>query len=312
MTDRRAGSLPADGSGATASGPLVSAEWLGRHLAEAVVLDATVDMPSPRTDGDYRVASGLDGWLSEHIPGSIHADLVTELADHSAGYHFAHLPPENLAAALQRWGAAPGRPVVVYDQAGCLWAARLWWELRAIGCTARVLNGGLAAWKSAGLPTASGADVPPPAAAPDGRADAPQPCAPRELTGAWADRDDVLAAIRGHGAATLVCALNEDVFSGRTATRYTRRGHIPTSVNVPARALLDDDGLLLEPAALAAAVRPALGLDGGPIILYCGGGISAALLALALAVLGVSEVAIYDGSLEEWTADPALPVEVTP
>ncbi len=307
MTDHLGGSLPVGRRGDDANGPLVSAGWLGGHLAEAVVLDATVDMPSPRADGDYRVASGLGRWLAEHIPGSIHADLVTELTDHSAGYHFAHLPPESLAARLRRWGAAPGRPVVVYDQAGCLWAARLWWELRAIGCTARVLDGGLAAWKSAGLPTASGAGAPP-----DGPADAAQSWVPRELAGVWAARDDVLAAIREQRAPRLVCALNEDVFSGRAPTRYTRRGHIPASVNVPARALLDGDGLLLEPAALAAAVRPVLELDGGPIILYCGGGISAALLALALAVLGVGDVAIYDGSLEEWTADLALPVEVTP
>jgi thiosulfate/3-mercaptopyruvate sulfurtransferase len=307
MSGHLAGPLPADGSG-----PLVSAEWLGRHLAEAVTLDATVDMPSPRTDGDYRVASGRAGWLAEHVPGSRHADLVTELTDHSAGYHFAHLPPESLAAVLQRWGVAPGRPLVVYDQAGCLWSARLWWELRAIGLDARVLNGGLAAWKSAGLPTESGDGGPPPVRAPSGPADAARPWAPREAAGAWADRDDVLAAISGHRAATLVCALNEDVFSGRATTRYTRRGHIPTSLNVPARALLADDGLLLEPAALSAAVRPLLGLDHDPIIAYCGGGISAALLALALTVLGIRDVAIYDGSLEEWTADPALPVTVTP
>ena len=63
MTDHVDGLLPVDGNGADGNGPLVSAEWLGSHLAEAVVLDATVDMPSPRTDGDYRVASGLDGWL---------------------------------------------------------------------------------------------------------------------------------------------------------------------------------------------------------------------------------------------------------
>ena len=301
MTGHLAGPLPAEGSG-----PQVSAEWLGGHLAEAVVLDATVDMPSPRTDGDYRVASGRTGWLAEHIPGSRHADLVTELADHRAGYHFAHLSPENLAAVLQRWGVTPGRLLVVYDQAGCLWSARLWWELRAIGLDARVLNGGLAAWKSAGLPTASGDG------ASAGPADTAQPWAPREVTRAWADRGDVLAAISGDRAATLVCALNQDVFSGRATTRYTRRGHIPTSLNVPARALLAGDGLLLEPAALSEAVRPLLALDDDPIIAYCGGGISAALLALALTVLGIDEVAIYDGSLEEWTADPALPVEVTP
>jgi thiosulfate/3-mercaptopyruvate sulfurtransferase len=346
VTDHLAGPLPA-----AASGPLVGARWLSDHLAEVVVLDATVEMPSPRADGDYQVASGRSGWLAEHIPGSRHADLVSDLIDHSARYHFAHLPPQELAAALQRSGVSPGRPVVVYDQADCLWAARLWWELRAAGMRAQVLNGGLTAWKSAGLPTASGGDTPaPPAAAsaasaasagsaasaasaasagsaaqaaqadpptqaaPAAQADpagtAPS-SAPRQLNGAWADREDVLTAVRGQSPAILVCALAQDVYSGRTATRYTRRGHIPASVNLPARALLDEDGLLLEPAALSAAIRHVLALDGSPIIAYCGGGISAALLALGLTVLGVRDVSIYDGSLEEWTADPALPMEVT-
>jgi thiosulfate/3-mercaptopyruvate sulfurtransferase len=313
------GQPTADGSGPLAAdegGPLVSAQWLAGHLAEVVILDATVELPSPRADGDYQVASGRQGWLAEHIPGSWHADLITDLTDPSAGYHFAHLPPAALAVAVRRWGVTPGRRVVAYDQAGGLWAARLWWELRAIGLDAVVLDGGLASWKSAGLPTAAGDDAPTwlpddaPTGLPVAAGSGTGAVEPQAVTGAWASRDDVLAVVSGRSQAALVCALGADAFTGRVPTRYSRRGHIPNSVNLPARGLLGDDGLLLEPAALLGAARPLLPQDGEPIIAYCGGGISAALLALALTVIGIDQVAIYDGSLEEWTADPNLPIEM--
>ncbi len=281
--------------------PLVSARWLAGQLNKAVVLDATATLAAPRADGDYRVASGRPGWLAGHIPGSRHADLVTELTDHGAGFHFAHLEAAALAAVVRPWGVVQGRPVVIYDQAGSLWAARLWWELRSIGVDARVLDGGLAAWRAAGLPVAVGDDAPAPRRG---------YLEPRETPGAWATRDDVLAVISGHSRATLVCALGADAFTGRATTRYSRRGHIPASANLPAHGLLDGDGRLLEPAALSAAAAAVLPRDGGRIILYCGGGVSAALLALALTVIGVGGVAIYDGSLEEWTADPALPIQL--
>ncbi|MEE7567295.1 sulfurtransferase, partial [Xanthomonas sp. Kuri4-3] len=45
-----------------------------------------------------------------------------------------------------------------------------------------------------------------------------------------------------------------------------------------------------------------------PLVLYCGGGIAAAADALALTLLGETELALYDGSLQDWAADPALPL----
>jgi thiosulfate/3-mercaptopyruvate sulfurtransferase len=291
-------------------GQLVSVHDLAAHQHEVVLLDATVELPAPRTDGDYSIASGRQGWLAGHIPGSRHVDLAFELTDTTAGYHFAHLPPGELAARVRGWGVTAGRRVVTYDQGGTLWAARLWWELRTIGVNVQVLDGGLPAWRAAGLPLESGEPGEPesgePAALPPHA-----PAVPPRASAAWAYRDDVLDALAGRVKATLVCALSEDVYSGRAATRYSRRGHIPGSRNVPARGLLGGDGLLLPPDALRAAVRPAVPDADGRLILYCGGGISAALLALALTAGGVTGIAIYDGSLEEWTADPELPVEVT-
>ena len=46
-----------------------------------------------------------------------------------------------------------------------------------------------------------------------------------------------------------------------------------------------------------------------PIIAYCGGGVAACSNALALTALGYDKVAVYDGSLAEWTADPDAPME---
>jgi thiosulfate/3-mercaptopyruvate sulfurtransferase len=301
--------------------PLISVHDLVARRPEVVLLDATVELPAPRTDGDYCIVSGRPGWLAGHIPGSRHVDLAFELTDTTAGYHFAHLPPGELAARAGGWGVTAGHRVVAYDQGGTLWAARLWWELRAIGVNVQVLDGGLPAWQAAGLPVESGdpGEPEPGAMAASGVSGAPAEVVTGTVpvgtasaaAAAWADRDDVLDALAGRTGATLVCALGEDVYSGRAATRYTRRGHIPGSRNVPARGLLDGEGLLLPPESLRAAVRPALPDAGSELILYCGGGISAALLALGLTAEGVTGISIYDGSLEEWTADPELPVEVT-
>ncbi|WP_062349620.1 sulfurtransferase [Herbidospora yilanensis] len=277
------------------SGPLVDAAWLAAR-PEAVVLDATVVLPAPRHDGDHRSSSGRYGWAREHIPGSVHADLLDDLSDPAPPQHFTRPEPGVLAGRLGRLGVVDGATVVVYDRAGGLWAARLWWLLRWIGVEAYVLDGGLAAWAAAGLPTESGPVT-----------TVPGTLTPRPRDGLWVGRDDLVSWLDGAAEATVVCALAPEVFRGETPTRYARRGHIPGSVNVPARALTDHDGRYLDVGELRAATS---GLADGPVWIYCGGGVSAAALALVLIRQGRDDVAIYDGSLEEWAADPALPLAI--
>lgn len=267
-----------------------------------VVLDATALLPAPEADGDFRVESGFEAWRAAHIPGARHADLVDVFSDHAAPRHFTRLAPEALASLLGRYGVGDGTDVVLYDDGGGIWATRLWWQLRAIGVPAAVLDGGLAAWRETGLPIESG-DV----------ADRPAVSQPTLTPSddAWADIEDVAAISSGDVSGTLVCALGRDQFDGTAPTRYTRRGHIPGSVNAPARSLVTPDtGLLFEDDRLRAALNPLLDAD-GPIVVYCGGGISATLLALGLVRAGREDVRIYDGSLEEWTADPVRDVART-
>ncbi|MFJ3421748.1 sulfurtransferase [Streptomyces sp. NPDC086082] len=285
-------------------GPLVDDIWLAAHLDDPrlVVLDATALLPSPREDGDYRSASGREAWAERHLPGSRHADLTGELSDHEAPYHFAVLAPEALAAALARLGVGEGGEVVSYDSGGGIWAARLWWMLRAIGVPAAVLDGGLEAWESAGRPLASGDDTEPAPAIP--------PVTPVVRPDLWSGIEDVAAISRGERPGTLVCALPVGGYDGSAPTRYSRRGHIPASRSLPGRGLLDESGRVLPAEELAARVGAVLGTDDSPVVLYCGGGISAAGAALALTLLGRTDVSVYDGSLEEWSKDPARPMEL--
>lgn len=280
---------------------LIASDELQRRLGEPglLLLDASVELAAPRFDGDYRVASGRQAWREAHIAGARHADLLEELADTRAAFSFALPDPRRLGAALGRLGVAGASDIVIYDRHDGFWAARLWWTLRSLGIAAQVLDGGLKAWHSAGLALSQGLE--PPSAQ-------GEPIRTELRPGHWVDRRQVQAIVAGQAAGRLVCTLSAGLFDGSAVTRYARRGHIPGSRNRPSRTLLDERGRYLPPPALAAALGDELLQGDEPLILYCGGGISAAAVALGLTLLGREHVAIYDGSLQEWAADRALPM----
>lgn len=284
------------------TGALITPAELAARLGEPglVIIDATVELAPPAGDGDWRASAGGDRFAAGHIPGAVHADLLGDLSDRDAGYHFAHLPAATLAARLAELGVGCGTTAIVYDDDQRMWSTRLWLELRAIGFdTAAVLDGGLGAWRAAGLPLEQGRSAP----------IAVSPVEPRPRAGVLVGRDDVLAVVEGQRDAQLLCTLRPEAFRGDVATRYARRGRIARSVNAPADAVLQPDGRFLPPVLLRDALQPVLD-DPRPIVLYCGGGISASLMAFALGLAGRDDVAVYDGSLEEWSADPLLPMEV--
>jgi thiosulfate/3-mercaptopyruvate sulfurtransferase len=163
-----------------------------------------------------------------------------------------------------------------------------------------VLNGGLPKWKAEGRPLESGA---PPMRT-------TRHFTSRRNADLVRDAADVKAALKD-GSAEIVDARSPDRFKGSAPEPRPglRSGHIPGSVNVPYGKLLKPDGTLKDPAELEALFRRA-GVDlSKPVVTSCGSGITASVLALALAEIGHRKTAVYDGSWAEWGADQSLPVE---
>jgi thiosulfate/3-mercaptopyruvate sulfurtransferase len=286
--------------------PFISVSELAEQLASATpptVLDASFVLHPAAFDGDYRTDNGRPRWLDSHIPGSMHIDVTSELSDLDSPLHYAHPDPQEIANLLASRGVAEGDRVVVYDTTGTLFAARVWYLLRWIGVPVRVLDGGLKAWIAAGEPVRSGEERAPEAVS-SWRASARR--------NYWVSADE-LAERGASDDRSLVCGLPAGSFTGADPSRYARRGRIPGSVNVSSRDLFESDGTVKSRVELILAydrAGVAVGEGKPEVLLYCGGGISAAANALTLDAIGMHAVRIYDGSLEEWSADPERPLDV--
>ncbi len=275
---------------------LVSAAWLEEHLddPDLVVLDATV-IVQPDGSGGFLSVNGRPSYESGHIPTAGFADLLGDLSDGDSPYEFTMPSPEQFAAAMEALGVSDDSRVVLYDAGGSVWAARVWWMLRWIGFDrAALLDGGLTAWTAGERPLSTE-----PASRPAGTLTVNlRP----ELI---ADRDEVLASIEDESV-TLIDSLPPAYFRGETSM-YARPGHIPGAVNIPVFSALDETGHYRSLDELASIFE---GERDGRAITYCGGGIAASSNAFVMTRLGFSDVAVYDASLQEWTADPDLPLEI--
>jgi thiosulfate/3-mercaptopyruvate sulfurtransferase len=285
-------------TGPALTSPLVSTQWLADYLGNEslVVLDATV-LPFAAPTGKPGFLSGHEQYLvNGHIPTALFADLIEEFSDADARLPFTHQEPAAFATAAGALGIDNETTVVVYDSSAGQWASRLWWLFRAAGYDrVAVLDGGYAKWLAEGRDTDTGH-----------RAPAPARFEAHERPELWATKSDIEDVLAGTTSAALVCGLPPKEFSGEEGSR-SRRGHIPGSISAPAGRLVDrETNALLSEPDLRAVFGPAL--DEPRIVAYCAAGIAAAADALALTVLGHRNVAIYDGSLLEWTADDRLPV----
>ncbi len=275
--------------------PLVQPGWLAGRLGdpELRILDVTVQITP-----EFLTRSGRPDWEAAHIPGSTFGDLLEGLSNREAPAIMMMLPDrEQFSQEMASLGVGTGTQVVLYDRRENMWAARVWWMLRAFGFDeAAVLDGGWTTWTSEHRPTCSA-----PCSYPPGDFVAlPRP----EL---FVGVEQVLNAIDDPSTA-IVSALGRRQHRGEI-NEYGRPGHIPGAKNVSAWAILDRQSGRYRPLEdLRAMCAPVLEFD--RVITYCGGGIAASSLALVLHRLGHEQVAVYDGGLLEWCANPALPLEL--
>lgn len=270
---------------------LVSTGWLAARIGDPDlrVLDGSWYLPEMGRNAraEYEAA---------HVPGARFFD-IDDISDHRSALPHMAPPPEKFVSRLRSMGVGDGHQVVVYDGAGLMSAARVWWLFRLMGKTAvAVLDGGLPKWRAEGHAV-----------------------------------EDTLPVLRDRHMTTklqpaLVCDVTQvahavklrdhEIIDARPAERFRgeapeprpglRRGHIPGARSLPHHELLNPDGTMKDAAALREAFEAA-GVDlSRPAITTCGSGVTAAVLSLALERIGKRDHALYDGSWAEWGAFATL------
>ena len=231
-----------------------------------------------------------------HLPGARYLSLDEDLAGPVREHGGRHPLPDlgRFAATLGGLGIGDTHEVVAYDDAGGMFAARLWWLLRYGGFErVRVLDGGLSAWTAAGLPlTQERPDHPPAAVTLTAR--------PEMVV----DMDEVKAALE-NPQVRLFDARAPERYRGETEPLDKKAGHIPGALNKPFTENLEG-GRFKPPEALRARFAEAETAAG--TILYCGSGVSAAHNALALEEAGIAGAKLYVGSWSDWSSYDENPV----
>lgn len=276
------------------SDPVVSCAWLAERLSapDIRVIDATWFLPGAPLN-----AKAL--YAERRIPGAVFFD-IDEIADTTSDLPHMLPSPEKFASRMKKLGVGDGCRVIVYDNQGLFSAARVWWTFRVMGHEdVAVLDGGFPAWERAGFAVEDG---------PPGQR------MERHFTARFRadlvrDIDDV-RRILSSGAATMLDARPAPRFKGEAPEprQGVRSGHMPGARSVPSSVLIDQEGRLRSREELRRVFADASCDPAQPAVCTCGSGVTAAVIALALARLGRWDAAIYDGAWAEWGGRDDTPI----
>ncbi|RTL48928.1 MAG: 3-mercaptopyruvate sulfurtransferase [Bradyrhizobiaceae bacterium] len=266
--------------------PLVSTAWLHDHLSDSDirVIDAAYRMPA------MRPPLAADEYKARHIRGAVFFD-IDQVADHTTNLPHMLPPPLLFAREVGALGIESNDLVVIYDRGDYMGAPRAWWTFGTFGHDrVKVLDGGLKKWIADGYPVDAEIVTP----------------APRTYHAHLKeDRVRRLSQMRDNvetGTEQVIDARARERFEGTAAEPWPgrRSGRIPGSLNVPFNELIDPVTGEMKSAAALRTIFEGVHADlGKPIVTTCGSGVTAGVLSLALARLGV-ESALYDGSWAEW------------
>jgi thiosulfate/3-mercaptopyruvate sulfurtransferase len=281
--------------------PLVSTDWLAEHLDDPRirVLDirgyvSTRPVEPGVEEATYRGAP--EEFEAGHIPGSAFVDWTKDIINPDDPVPAQIAPPALFARAMGERGVGDETHVIAVDHMGGQFATRLWWALRSMGHDAvSVLDGGFNRWVEEGRPVEDGA------AKVEAKVFTPKPREPM-----WVSAAELLAMLGG--PTQILDARDAGQFTG-AKRRGPRGGHVPGAINLPRELFFAEGGGFLDPDRVRDRLASA-GLDPKrPVVTYCNGGVAATVIAFQLHRLGFPDVAVYDGSWNEWGPRLDLPIE---
>jgi len=273
---------------------LIDANTLSEQLSreDLTLFDCRFDLGN--------VSWGETEYARAHLPGALYLHLDRDLSSPISAHSGRHpLPdPGSYAARLAALGVTPESQIVAYDQGNGAYGARLWWLARWIGLrNVAVLDGGIAAWRAAGLPLETAVRTPKPSA-----------FTPTVTPNAWVTSDAV-DELRQRPGNLLVDARGAERFAGRNETLDPVAGHVPGARNRPFLDNLGADGRFLPADVLRQQFTTLLGsANASSVVAMCGSGVTACHNLLALEHAGFSGARLYAGSWSEWIRDPRRPV----
>lgn len=296
---------------------LVDTAWLSKHLEDPDVRVIDLRWRPRFVDGKGIAEDRKEDYLESHIPGAVFLGCVSDLTDPSVKGPTLLVPSEQFERTMARAGIGDDTLVVAYDDAPLPMAsARLWWTLQYYGHDkVKVLAGGLRQWKEEGRPLTK--------VIPQVK---PKRSSAKARPEIRATKDTVLQSLEDQNVLIIDCMSFEHYDGSVSRPWGVRDGHIPNAVCLPWLAL----GLGLERASSSDARTEALSSD-RPIhylpadelrdlfaqvgvtkekrvITYCGGGYAACHALIALRLTGFENAAAYEGSMAEWSRDPAVPL----
>lgn len=268
--------------------PLVNTQWLADNIdhPDLIILDASSYMPGvPR--------NAFNEWQQQAIPGARFFDFNDQFADTKSA--LPHMLPSTsiFTEAARQLGINEDSVIVVYDSAGIFSSPRAWWMLTTMGhkhCA--VLDGGLPQWVHESRKTKRG-DT---ASVTYGNFTA-------QINSAAVINSTQMNAAINQSHICILDARSKERFDG--AAKEPREGlisgHIPSSKSLPFDQLLDNGRF--KPLRDISLLIDNKVNHGQQLYTTCGSGITACVLAFAAHLVGINNIAVYDGSWCEW-GDP--------
>ena len=244
---------------------------------------------------DARYGNAFEIYQNNHLQGALFVDLdkdISEVKENPANGGRHPLPSiSQFKSALDKWGISSQTHVVVYDDDGGAFAARLWWMLRSIGHeNVQVLDGGFSYAVKSGFPTKSGIET--------------SSVKANYSIKSWNWPTVEIGIVESklkNKEATVIDVRSNPRYRGELEPIDVIAGHIPGAINTPFVENLNDNGCFKSKEELTLKYQNIRKKDQHDIIVHCGSGVTACHTILAMEIAGMKTPKLYVGSWSEWS-----------